>query len=97
MFGPDMLPRLIMPIRAYIPPFQTLPLPFDQYTLLQCMLVVADLEAFEELCSFLKALALDDEDLQLSLKRNGWCALLSLGSPKLIFRRTLSMSAQGAV
>jgi len=70
---------------------------FRSYTPLRCMLVAADLEAFEELCSFLKALALDDEDLRLSLKRNGRCALLSLGSPKLIFRRTLSMSARGAV
>ena len=34
------------------------------------MLVAADLEAFEELCSLLEALALDDGDLRLSLQRN---------------------------
>jgi len=72
-----------------------LPLPFDQYTPLRRMLVAAGLEAFGELCSFLEALALDDEDLRLSLNRQ--CALLSPGSPKPIFRRTLSMSARGAV
>ena len=59
------------------------------------MLVAANLEAFEELCSFLEALVLDDKDLRLSLKRNRQCALLNLGSPKLIFRHTLSISAQG--
>ena len=62
-------PQLVTPIHAYIPPFQTPPPPFDQSTPLQRTLVAADLEAFEELCSLLEALALDDKDARLSLTR----------------------------
>lgn len=69
MLGPDVLPQLVVPIRAYIPPFQTPPPPFDQSTPLRRTLVAADLEAFEESCSLLEALALDDEDVRLSLAR----------------------------
>ena len=69
MFGPDVLPQLLTPVRAYIPPFQTPSPPFDQATPLRRTLVTADLEAFEESCSLLEALALDDEDVRLSLAR----------------------------
>jgi hypothetical protein len=63
------LPQLVTPIRAYIPPYQTPPPPFDEATPLRRTLVSADLEAFEESCSLLEALALDDEDVRLSLAR----------------------------
>jgi hypothetical protein len=60
----------VTPIRAYIPPFETPPPPpFDQATPLRRTLVSADLEAFEESCSLFEALALDDEDVRLSLAR----------------------------
>ena len=61
VFGPDVLPHLVRPIRAYTPPFQTPPLPFNWSTPLRRTLVAADLEAFEESCSLLEALALDDD------------------------------------
>jgi hypothetical protein len=69
VFGPDVLPQLVTPIRAYIPPYQTQLPPLDQATPLRRTLVSADLEAFEEACSLLEALALDDEDVRLSLAR----------------------------
>jgi hypothetical protein len=69
VFGPDVLPQLVTPIHAYIPPYQTPSPPFDQATPLRRTLVSADLEAFEESCSLLEALALDDEDVRLSLAR----------------------------
>lgn len=71
MFGPDILPQLVAPIRSFVPPFETpLPVPaLDQATPLRRTLVSADFEAFEESCSLLEALALDDEDVRLSLAR----------------------------
>ena len=42
---------------------------FDQATPLRRTLVSADIEAFQESCSLLEALALDDEDVRLSLAR----------------------------
>jgi len=59
----------VTPIRSYIPPFETPAPPFDQATPLRRTLVSTDLEAFEESCSLLEALALDDEDVRLSLAR----------------------------
>jgi hypothetical protein len=59
----------VTPIRTYVPPFQVAPPPFDQPTALRRTLVSADLEAFEESCSLLEALALDDEDVRLALAR----------------------------
>ncbi|KAI0256929.1 hypothetical protein BJV78DRAFT_1168039 [Lactifluus subvellereus] len=69
VFGPDILPQLVTPILSYIPPFQTPPPPFEQAIPLRRTLISADLEAFEESCSLLEALALDDEDVRLSLAR----------------------------
>ncbi|KAI9508276.1 hypothetical protein F5148DRAFT_1197562 [Russula earlei] len=69
VFGQEVLPHLLTPIRSYIPPFGAPPPPFDQATPLRRTLVSADLEAFEESCSLLEALALDDEDVRLSLAR----------------------------
>jgi len=69
VFGPDVLPHLLTPIRSYIPPFQAPQSPFDQATPLRRTLVSADFEAFEESCSLLEALTLDDEDVRLSLAR----------------------------
>ena len=69
LFGPDVLPQLVTPIRSYIPPFETPPPPFEQVTPLRRTLVSTDLDAFEESCSLLEALALDDEDVRLSLAR----------------------------
>ncbi|KAI9459464.1 hypothetical protein BJY52DRAFT_1265847 [Lactarius psammicola] len=67
MFGPDILPQLVVPLRSFVPPFQTPA--FEQATPLRRTLVSADFEAFEESCSLLEALALDDEDVRLSLAR----------------------------
>ncbi|KAI0273370.1 hypothetical protein BC834DRAFT_853485 [Gloeopeniophorella convolvens] len=69
VFGPDILPQLVTPIRFFTPPFQSPPQPFDQATPLRRALVSADFEAFEESCSLLETLALDDEDVRLSLAR----------------------------
>jgi len=69
VFGPDVLPHLLTPIRSYIPPFQEPQPPFDQATPLRRTLVSTDFEAFEESCSLLEALTLDDEDVRLSLAR----------------------------
>lgn len=57
------------PIRSYILPFETPPPPFDQGTPLRRTLISTDLDTFEESCSLLEALALDDEDVRLSLAR----------------------------
>ena len=46
-----------------------MPPAFDEATALRRTLVSADFEAFEESCSLLEALALDDEDVRLSLAR----------------------------
>lgn len=56
-------------MRSYIRPFEAPSPPFDQATPLRRTLVSTDLEAFEESCSLLEALALDDEDVRLSLAR----------------------------
>jgi hypothetical protein len=69
VFGPDILPQLVTPVLSYIPPFQTPPPPFQQAISLRRTLISADLECFEESCSLLEALALDDEDVRLSLAR----------------------------
>jgi hypothetical protein len=69
VFGPDVLPQLVTPVLSYIPPFQTPPPPFEQATPLRRTLISADFESFEESCSLLEALALDDEDVRLSLAR----------------------------
>lgn len=69
VFGPDILPQLVTPILSYIPPFQTPSQPFDQAIPLRRTLITADFEAFEESCSLLEALSLDDEDVRLSLAR----------------------------
>ncbi|KAI0306358.1 hypothetical protein B0F90DRAFT_1808081 [Multifurca ochricompacta] len=69
VFGPDTLPQLVTPARSFIPPFGKPSQPFNSATPLRRTLVSADLEAFEESCSLLEALALDDEDVRLSLAR----------------------------
>ncbi|KAF8266452.1 hypothetical protein EI94DRAFT_1830630 [Lactarius quietus] len=70
VFGPDILPQLVVSIRAFVPPLPTpLPPAFDEAAALRRTLVSADFEAFEESCSLLEALALDDEDVRLSLAR----------------------------
>lgn len=69
LFGPDVLPQLVTPIRSYILSFETPSAPFDQVTPLRRTLVSTDLEAFEESCSLLETLVLDDEDVRLSLAR----------------------------
>ena len=69
-FGPDILPQIVVTIRAFIPPFPTpLPPAFNEATTLRRTLVTADFEAFLESCSLLETLALDDEDVRLSLAR----------------------------
>ena len=70
MFGPDIFPQILVTIRASIPPFPTpLPPAFDEATTLRRMLISADFEAFLDSCSPLESLALDDEDVRLSLTR----------------------------
>jgi hypothetical protein len=70
VFGPDILPHIVVAIRAFVPPFPTpLPPAFEEATALRRTLVSADFEAFLDSCSLLETLALDDEDVRLSLAR----------------------------
>lgn len=70
VFGPDILPQIVVAIRAFVPPFPTpLPPAFEEATALRRTLVSADFEAFLDSCSLLETLALDDEDVRLSLAR----------------------------
>ncbi|KAA1469477.1 hypothetical protein DENSPDRAFT_835109 [Dentipellis sp. KUC8613] len=70
LFGPEVLPLLIPPLRIYVPPFTSPPSGFfEQPSALRRALIQADFEVFEETCSLLESLAMDVEDVRLSLAR----------------------------
>jgi len=66
LFGPDVLPLLIKPLRAFIPPY---PSPPPLCSDIGKVLVQADFDILEELCGLLESLCMDVEDVRLSLAR----------------------------
>ncbi|KII88576.1 hypothetical protein PLICRDRAFT_54405 [Plicaturopsis crispa FD-325 SS-3] len=71
IFSPDVLPTLIPPLLAYIPPHRT-PVPgsiFAEPSSTRTALVHADADILEESSSTIESLALDVEDVRLSLAR----------------------------
>lgn len=71
LFDTDVLPFLIQPLIAFTPPLLTAPPPpdFAQPSQLRTSLLHADFDLFSEACSLLESLALDVEDIRLSLAR----------------------------
>ncbi|KAI0046104.1 hypothetical protein FA95DRAFT_1671580 [Auriscalpium vulgare] len=66
LFGQDALPLLIPPLRMYLPPHAA---PTGISTGLRHTLLTADFDTFEESCTLVESLALDVEDVRLSLAR----------------------------
>ncbi|KAI0064603.1 hypothetical protein BV25DRAFT_1823008 [Artomyces pyxidatus] len=69
LFGPDILPLLIPPLQLYVPPYTPPTGLFESATALRRTLISADFDYFEEACSLVESLALDVEDVRLSLAR----------------------------
>ncbi|KAL4074475.1 hypothetical protein V8B97DRAFT_1697314 [Scleroderma yunnanense] len=71
LFDPQILPYLVQPLIAFTPPLLTAPPPpnFAQPSLLRTSLLQADFDLLAESCSQLESLALDVEDIRLSLAR----------------------------
>lgn len=71
LFDTDVLPFLIQPLIAFTPPLLTAPPPpdFAQPSQLRTSLLHADFDLLSEVCSNLESLALDVEDIRLSLAR----------------------------
>ncbi|KAI0950311.1 hypothetical protein AcV7_008820 [Taiwanofungus camphoratus] len=68
LFGPDALPLLLQPLRAFVPPYPKPP-PLFSASPARHSLVQADFELLEEACGLLESLCLDVEDVRLSLAR----------------------------
>ncbi|KAG6376111.1 hypothetical protein JVT61DRAFT_2083 [Boletus reticuloceps] len=71
LFDTDVLPFLIQPLIAFTPPLLTAPPPpnFARPSQLRTSLLHADFDLLSEACSHLESLALDVEDIRLSLAR----------------------------
>ncbi|KAH7930821.1 hypothetical protein BV22DRAFT_1101534 [Leucogyrophana mollusca] len=71
LFDPDVLPYLIPSLVAFTPPMLTSPPPppFSQPSQLRTSLLQADFDLLAESCSHIESLALDVEDVRLSLAR----------------------------
>ncbi|KAG9318442.1 hypothetical protein JVU11DRAFT_533 [Chiua virens] len=71
LFDTDVLPFLIQPLIAFTPPLLTAPPPpeFAQPSQLRTSLLHADFDLLSEACSHIESLALDVEDIRLSLAR----------------------------
>ncbi|KAH7916041.1 hypothetical protein BJ138DRAFT_1229379, partial [Hygrophoropsis aurantiaca] len=71
LFDPDVLPHLIPTLVAFTPPTLTSPPPpfFAQPSPLRTTLLQADFDLLAESCSQIESLALDVEDVRLSLAR----------------------------
>ncbi|PCH38246.1 hypothetical protein WOLCODRAFT_130785 [Wolfiporia cocos MD-104 SS10] len=68
LFGPDALPFLTRPLRAFIPPYLSPP-PLFTGSPARHSLVQADFDLLEEVCGIIESLCLDVEDVRLSLAR----------------------------
>lgn len=71
LFDPQVLPYLVQPLIAFTPPLLTAPPPpnFAHPSPLRTNLLQADFELLSDSCSQLESLALDVEDIRLSLAR----------------------------
>ncbi|KAJ7582761.1 hypothetical protein C8J56DRAFT_955650 [Mycena floridula] len=69
IFNPDVLPILCSPLALYTPPHPVSSSRFSAESGLFSTLVAADFESFEESCTLIESLALDVEDVRLSLAR----------------------------
>ncbi|CCL99147.1 uncharacterized protein FIBRA_01162 [Fibroporia radiculosa] len=68
LFGPDALPFLTRPLRAFVPPYLPPSTSFVAPSLRHTF-ALADFESLEEVCGLLESLCLDLEDVRLSLAR----------------------------
>lgn len=68
LFGPDVVPLLVQPLKAFTPPYSS-PTGVFADPSLQRSLLAADLEVLEEVCMLIESLSLDVEDVRLSLAR----------------------------
>ncbi|KAI6039034.1 hypothetical protein EDC04DRAFT_3112751 [Pisolithus marmoratus] len=71
LFDPQVLPHLVQPLIVFTPPLLTAPPPpdFAHPSPLRTSLLQADFELLSDSCSQLESLALDVEDVRLSLAR----------------------------
>ena len=71
IFGPDVLPLLIPPLLAFIPPFTepSSTSAFANDSPLRVSLLQTDFDILEESCMLIESLSLDIEDVRLSLAR----------------------------
>ena len=67
MFTTDALPYLVRNLRAFLPPYPSVPTTFDSQ--LKRTFIKADYDALEESCGMIESLAMDDEEIRLSLAR----------------------------
>ncbi|TFK80925.1 hypothetical protein K466DRAFT_591571 [Polyporus arcularius HHB13444] len=68
VFGQDALPLLVTQLKAFIPPYPTLPPPFDTAASRRS-LVQTDFDIYEQVCGLIESLCIDVEDVRLSLAR----------------------------
>src|ERR1700722_19915387 len=71
LFSPDALPLLTAALQAFIAPYSTPSptSPFAKPSSVRSILIRADWDVLEESCTLLESLALDVEDVRLSLAR----------------------------
>lgn len=67
IFTPDALPYLVRHLRSFIPPYKALPT-FVPTSLVHTLIEV-DYNALEESCGILESMAMDNEEVRLSLAR----------------------------
>ncbi|KAI5122938.1 hypothetical protein M0805_006820 [Coniferiporia weirii] len=69
LFGPESLPYLVVPLKAFVPPFSspTNPLFADANT--RNSLLSADVEVLEETCELIESITMDVEDARQALAR----------------------------
>ncbi|EJD06025.1 uncharacterized protein FOMMEDRAFT_104451 [Fomitiporia mediterranea MF3/22] len=69
LFGPESLPHLVVPLKAFLPPF---PVPtnslYSDITTRKALLAT-DVEVLEEACELIETLTMDIEDVRLALAR----------------------------
>ena len=67
IFSPDALPYLVRNLRAFVPPYPPVPAGLDPA--LVRTLIQVDYDTFEESCGLIESMAMDDEEVRLSLAR----------------------------
>lgn len=66
---PDVIPSLVKSLHAFVPPYPSTPPPLFSTPTSRRPFIQADFESLEESCALLESLAMDAEDVRLSLAR----------------------------